>query len=305
MSWFFIALGAPALWGAVNHVDKYIITRYFKSDRGVGSLVIFTSLSGIIMAILIVIFAPHSLGLEIIPAIVIAVNGAILVASFIPYMYAIEHEEASFVTALFQMIPVFVYILALIFLNEQLSTSQILSSALVVVGATIISLDLTHTIRFKAKPFWLMMLSSFMLAVNALIFKVIALDANFWGTAFWEYVGGGIFGIVLLSLMPLYRRQFIATVKLSGAKVVSVNLVAEMMNIVAKLLANFASLLAPLALVWVVNGFQPALVFVYGIILTLFIPKWGKENLSRKVVLQKISAMVVIFVGVVLLLKRS
>jgi drug/metabolite transporter (DMT)-like permease len=111
MSWFFIALGAPALWGLVNHVDKYIISRFFKGDRGVGSLVIFTSFSGLVMSVFIAIFFSHSLVLNVVAAFIIALNGAILVASFIPYMYAIEHEEASFVTALFQMIPVFTYVL--------------------------------------------------------------------------------------------------------------------------------------------------------------------------------------------------
>ncbi len=303
MSWFLIALGAPALWGLVNHVDKYIIKRFFVGDKGVGSLVLFTAASGAIMAIPIGIFAFGSLDIGVIATFVIAVNGAILVASFIPYMYAIEHEEASFVTSLFQLIPVFTYLLAMVFLHEYLTVGQLFASALVVVGAVIISLDLTHTIRFKAKPFWLMVLSSFMLAVNALIFKVIALDANFWGTAFWEYVGGAIFGILLMLFIPLYRQQFIATIKKGGLKVTGVNFVAEIMNIIAKLLANFASLLAPLALVWVVNGFQPMLVFIYGVILTLFIPQWGKEDLSKKTIIQKLCAIAIIFAGVVLLLK--
>ena len=303
MSWFLIALAGPVLWGAVNHVDKYIISRFFKGDRGVGSLVVFTSFSGLIMAIGIAIFSPDSLVFNTAAAFIIAVNGAILVASFIPYMYAMEHEEASFISALWQLIPVFAYVLALIFLNEHLSVVQLLASFLVIIGAVIISLDLAHTTRFKAKPFWLMVLSSFMVAVNALVFKIIALGGNFWGTAFWEYIGGGIFGILLLVLIPLYRQQFFMTIRRGRFKVTGINLIAEGMNIAGKLAANYASLLAPLALVWVVNGFQPLLVFFYGIILTLFIPQWGRENISPKIILQRVSAIIIIFIGVVLLFK--
>lgn len=302
MNWFFVALAAPALWALVNHIDKYIINTYF-TGRGVGSLVLFTSLSGVIISVFILIFKQDSLAIGIAPAIAIAINGALLVASFIPYLYALEDEEASYVTSLFQLIPVFAYLLALVFLHEYLTLSQILASGLVVAGAMLISFDLSHTIRFKARPFWLMMLSAFMLAVNALVFKIIALDGNFWGTAFWEYVGGGIFGILLFSLSRLYREQFIATIQKSKVTVLSLNTASELLNIIAKLLANFASLLAPLALVWVVNGFQPLIVFIYGVLLTLFIPRWGKESLERKAVTQKILAIVIIFIGIVLLFR--
>lgn len=302
MNWFFIALAAPALWALVNHIDKYIISKYF-TGKGVGSLVLFTSLSGVIISVFILMFSYNSLNIGLIPAIIIGVNGAILVASFIPYLYALEDEEASYVTSLFQLIPVFTYFLALIFLHEYLTPIQIFASSLVVVGAILISFDFSHSIRFKIRPFLLMVLSTFMLAVNALIFKIVAVGANFWGTAFWEYIGGGIFGVILFFSFRLYREQFIATIQKSKVTVLTLNTGSELFNIAAKLLANFASLLVPLTLVWVVNGFQPMIVFIYGVILTIFIPRWGKEDLGKKVVIQKVSAMLIIFLGILLLFR--
>jgi uncharacterized membrane protein len=297
MNWFFIALAAPALWAAVNHADKYIVSKYFTS-RGAGSLVLFTSLSGLLFSLFILIFASSSLNIGVIPALVIALNGAILVAAFIPYMHAIGDEEASYVTALYQLIPVFAYFLAFIFLHESLTPHQIAASGLVIAGAILISLEISGTVRFKSKPFWLMILSAFMIAVNSLIFKVVALDANFWGTAFWEYIGGGVFGVLLFALVPIYRAQFLSVIRQNRLAVIGVNTSSELLNVIAKLLANYASLLAPLALVWVVNGFQPLFAFVYGIIITLFLPKIGKEDLSRKTVAQKLLAIIIIFIGV-------
>jgi len=302
MNWLLIALIGPALWALVNHIDKYIVSRYF-TGRGVGSLVLFTSASGLIISLFILIFGYSHLGIGLIPAISIAINGALLVAAFIPYMHALENEEASWASSLYQLIPIFSYILALIFLHETLSLQQIGASLLVVVGAVAISLDLSSKISFKLKPFLLMVLSSFMIAVNGLIFKIVALDANYWGTAFWEYVGGGLFGIILFSSLPLYRTQFISVIKRGKTGVLVVNLLAEILNIIAKLAANFASLFAPLALVWVVNGFQPLIVFIYGIIITVFLPRFGKEDLSKRTVIQKVSAIAVMIVGITLLFK--
>ena len=302
MTWFWIALAAPAVWGAINYVDKYIVTNYF-SGKGVGSLVIFTSLSGAIMAVLILLFNSSSISLSAISAIIIAINGALLVASFIPYLHALEKEEASVISTLFQLTPVFGYFLGLMFLNEHLSLFQIIGSLLIIGGAVTISLNLSKKIQFKLKPFLFMALSSFMIAVNSLVFKLVALQENFWGTAFWEYVGGFAFGAFLFFGIKLYRQQFVATIKVSRNKVLGLNLVSEFMNITAKLLANFAALLAPLALVLAVNGFQPMIVFIYGLILTLFIPKWGKEKISRGILVQKFAAIIIIFVGTYFLFK--
>jgi drug/metabolite transporter (DMT)-like permease len=301
MQWFWIALAAPALWGLVNHVDKYIISKYF-TGKGVGSLVLFTSLSGFIFSIFIVAFDPSVLHFGTLAAIVIAINGTLLVASFIPYLHALEREDASMITALFQLIPIFGYFLALIFLGEHLTQRQLLASSLVVIGSIVISLDLSGKMRFKSKPFFLMILSAFMIAINALIFKIIALQENFWGTAFWEYVGGTIFGLLLFCFIKLYRTQFLATIAQSRVKVLALNSISELLNIFAKLLANFASLLAPLALVWVVNGFQPFIVFIYGLILTFFFPQISRETIDRKTILQKAFSIVLIFAGVYFLL---
>lgn len=298
MNWFLIALIAPAVWAVVNHIDKFIISRYF-SGRGVGSLVIFTSLAGLILSVLILIFSVGEIFIRPASAVLIALNGAILVFSFIPYLYALEKEEASWVSTLFQLIPVFSYFLGLAFLGEHLALKQIFASLLVICGAVFISLDFSQKMSFKWKPLIFMTLSSFLLAVNGLIFKFVALDEKFLGTAFWEYIGGAIFGLFLFTCIPLYRRQFLATIERSRAKVLLLNTVSEGLNIVAKLAINFASLFAPLALVWVVNnGFQPFLVLIFGALLTVFVPSLGKENLDRKNLAQKISAMAAMFVGI-------
>ncbi len=300
MNWFLISLIGPLLWALVNHIDKYIISKYF-TGRGVGSLVIFTGASGFLISLGILIFRPDSVFINFFNALFIAINGAILVVSFIPYLYALEDEEASWASSLFQLIPIYGYFLALIFLGEKLTLIQIIGSILVIIGAIIISTNFVGKIKFKLKPFLLMSLSSFLIALNALIFKIIAIDSDFVGVAFWEYIGGAIFGLGLFSFSRLYREQFIATIAKSRTRVLTINLVSELLNIGAKLAANFASLLAPLVLVWVVNGLQPMFVLIYGIIITLFMPHLGKEDLSLHNVIKKVIAMIVIFIGIYLL----
>ena len=70
---------------------------------------------------------------------------------------------------------------------------------------------------------------------------------------------------------------------------------------IGNLLFQYASLLAPLALVWAVNGFQPVFVLVYGLLITRFFPQVGEENLERKQLMQKAVAILIIFAGTYLL----
>ena len=57
------------------------------------------------------------------------------------YFKAIEKNDASLVVVMFQMIPVFSYILALILFKENLTIRQIVGSIIIILSAIIISFD--------------------------------------------------------------------------------------------------------------------------------------------------------------------
>lgn len=132
-----------------------------------------------------------------------------------------------------------------------------------------------------------MFLASFLVALNGFIFKLVAIQADFWTTSFWEYVGLTILAFALLVFVKSYRKQFFEVVKANKLPVLSLNGLNEVINIIAKFSMNFATLLAPLALVWVVNGFQPFFIFIYGVILTIFFPHLGTETLPKKILYKK------------------
>lgn len=301
MNWFLIALLAPALWSATNHIDKYLLGKYFKGG-GMGSLMIFSSLVGLFVLPFILMFENNVFSIGRWQAFIIVVNGMIWVFGLLPYMYAIAKDEASVVVPLFQMIPIFTYLLGYFFLGEVLTTRQILASMLIITGAVGISLDLNEKLpKIKKDVLALMVLSSFCIALNGFIFKYVALDATFWVTSFWSYVGFVVSAVCLFVFVKSYRTQFLSVIRVNKGPVIGLNILNEVLNVTAMLSITYASLLAPLALVWVVNGFQPLFVFVYGVIITLFLPKVGRESLLKKHLLQKIVAIIVIFVGTYLL----
>lgn len=297
MNWFFIALFAPALWSIGNHLDKYLISKYFKGG-GTGALIIFSSLIGLFVLPFILIFKLNVLEIQLNHALLIMGSSIVSLIAILIYLYVLKRDEASIVVPLFQTIPVFSYILAHYLLGENLTNRQIFGSLLVILGSVGISLDLTSNIpKLKTVVFLLMAISSFLIALSGLIFKFVAIQADFWTTSFWGYLGDTLVGIFFLVFIRSYRDQFVSVIKLNELPIIGLNGLNEVINVIASLCLKFASLLAPLALVWVVNGFQPFFVFLYGLILTIFFPKLGTESLLKKHLAQKIIAILIIFLG--------
>ena len=301
MNWFFIALLAPALWSVTNHIDKYLLGRYFK-HKGTGALIIFSSLIGFFVLPVILLFQPNVLGIQPLHALLIMGGSVISLLGILAYLYALGRDEASIVVPLFQTIPVFAYILGFIVLGEILSLQQIIASFLVITGAVGISLDLNQgRARLKITVLLLMLIASFLIAFSSLIFKFVAIQADFWTTSFWAYVGSALVGVFFLVFVKKYRDQFVSVFKSNKIPAIGLNGLNEIIDVVASLSLRYATLLAPLALVWTVNGFQPFFVLLYGVILTLFFPQLGRESLLKKHLLQKLVAIAIIFLGTYLL----
>lgn len=291
----------PALWSVSNHLDKYLISKYFKS-AGVGSLIIFSSLFGIFVLPFILLIEPNVLRIQPYHIFILWLNSLLYVLGIIAYLYALRKDEASIVVPMFQMIPVFGYVVAYFILGETLNTKQILASLLIIVAAVALSLDLSGTKpKIKTIVLLLMVLSSFLISIGGVLFKLAALEATFWISTFWSYVGLASIGVFLYAFITSYREQFLFVMQSNKIPVIGLNSFNEIINAGASLATSFASLLVPITLVWVVNDFQPFFVFVYGVILTLFFPRLGTESLIKRHVIQKVLAIIVMFVGTYIL----
>ncbi len=117
---------------------------------------------------------------------------------------------------------------------------------------------------------------------------------------FWYQIGLLLIGIILLCIKG-FRVPFIKAVKNNGKRYLFLNITNETINLVANALFNFANLTAPVALLNVLNGFQGAFAFILGVLGTIFIPKYIKEDLSKKVVIQKVICIILSIIGLIVL----
>jgi uncharacterized membrane protein len=288
------------LWAVSVHFDKYLVERFFKQSN-VAVLLLFTAFVGLALLPFIAFYQPDVLGLGFGSAALIMLSGIFYMIAMLLYLRALQTEEASVVAPFFQAGPLFGYVLAYLVLGETLSGRQMTGGALIIVGALIVSLRFGHLGgTFKMQLAMLMLACGFIMALSGLIFKIFALKIDFWDTIFWMFVGEAIFGAALL-VITSYRNEFVRLVRTHTTALLSINASNELINLGGSLGNRFALTLAPLSLVQAIGSTTTLFVFLFGVALSLFFPRLGRENLSARELVQKGIAAVFVATGVALI----
>ena len=299
MSWILFAFSGPVLWAISTHLDKYLVERFFKHSD-VAVLVLFTAFVGVLLLPLIWLFEPSVTSPDGRSIALIMLSGILYMGAMLLYLQALQTEEASVVAPFFQVSPLFGYLLGYFVLGETLSPRQLAGGALIVVGALIVSVRFGRSAGvFKTRLALLMLACGLALALSALIFKIFTLEVDFWTTTFWLFVGEGLFGAALL-LIGSYRRQFVALLRTKTTALLTINFSNELINLGGGLGNRYALIFAPLSIVQAIGSTTTVFVFGFGIILSLFFPKLGREDLSGRELAQKAVAAGLVAVGVAL-----
>jgi uncharacterized membrane protein len=276
MSWLLLAFCGPVLWAISTHIDKYLVEKYFK-DSGVGALLIFTALVGIPFMPLIAAFTDVT-GIGRVGMIVTSISGLLYLTAIYFYLRALQQEEASVIAPLFQTSTLFTYIIAYFVLHETLTGWRLAGGLLVMASALVGSYEPGGTRHFKLGIVAPILVCTATLAGSAVMFKFFAIQDAFWPVTFWSFAGQAVFGAVL-----------------------GINAANELINLGGGLAARYASLLGPISLVQAIGGTTSFFVFAFGVLLSLFFPKLGREDMSRRSLIQKGIAVTLIVAGVILI----
>jgi uncharacterized membrane protein len=297
MSWFFIALWAPFFLACANHNDKFLLSTYLKT-KSVGSIVIPSSLLSGVTVPIILLIQPDAYHVSIVEGTALVATGMASVFAAVCYLYALNIDEASFVTPFYQTVPIFAYFLGYFFLGETVTLVQGLGSFVVIAGALALSFEFGQRgMRFKRTVVALMLAASLLSAVNGVVFKLIAVERGFWVSLFWGFVGQVMAGLILVLCVPSYRRDFLALFRQHKAAAVCLIALSKLLFSGSEAITLYATLLAPVALVLLVSSFQPLFVFILGIVLTLFFPRVAKESLGDMKMLQKVAGIGLMLAG--------
>lgn len=269
MHWFFIAILAPIFWSVNTHFDKFILSKH-SQGRGVGSVFLFSTFFSAVFAFGIFVFKGNeilsysnlqNLFLFIIPGLLNALG-------FYFYLKSLQTEESSIVVALFQLSPVFAYFSGYLVLGETLTSTQVFASLAILLGAGILSFDIEdigNKISIKWRMVSYIALAALCFAFNDVLFKKFTIyEGSFTTSLFWQHVGIFIIGLCFFFFAKNFRRDFFYLISSSRARIFVLNGTSEFFYVCGNLISNFATLLAPVALILVVNTYQAVFTFFIG-----------------------------------------
>jgi uncharacterized membrane protein len=294
MIWLLLTLGAVAIWSITSISDKFVLDKLIKEP--LVPTTIYAGL-GIIFTIVIVLFQGinHISSVNIVLAII---SGGFYLLMAIYYFKAVCVEEISRVNPLFYLSNVLITIFATIFLGEVLSISKYAAIIMLIIGAILISVKELKSPRLDLGTFY-MILAAIFTAANMLINKIVLNTTDFWTVFAWNRVGSFLF---MIPIFYIYRKQIkLAFKKMSKKAYVIVN-INEVLNLSGVILITLAISLGFVSVVTGISAIQPLFIFILTIILSVFFPRFIKENISKHILAQKLTAIILIVAGAILLI---
>lgn len=291
MDWLVFALLSPAFWGLNNVFNKFLMVKKF---RGYYSLVSYLNFLDLFFAAIIYFAVPISASF---PYVVFAMLvGLLPVLAFWFYTKALMVEEISRITPLFQFIPIFVVFLSALFLNEILNIQKYFGIVLIVLTSILISYRKSKRGKSFSSAFRLMIPFSFILSIYTIVLKSLLAFLDYWSIFFWMIIGSFL-GVLFLLIFSKPRREFVNNLPNLGIRTFIIALGGECAYLMGVIFSLIAMSLGYVSLVSALSGLQHFFVFMYMLGLSIFMPKILKEEINRQVVISKISAIALMFVG--------
>ncbi len=294
MSWVLLSILAAFVFALANIIDKFLLTKWIKEPL---ILVLILSAVGLLIGLSVYLFHGFSFlsGFNIAMALI---AGVIYMFGMFLYYKAAKIEEISKVMPLVYLSPLFILILATIFLGEIFTSIKYLGIFFLVSGAISISSKNFTKINFNL-AFWFAILSALMFAIIAILTKYLLNFADFW--TIFSYIRFGAF-LASIPLFYFYLKDFYPPIKEFGLKSIGFASFNMVLLLGAVLLLTIATSIGDVTLVNALASIQPLFVLFLATILTVFFPSFLKEEVNKSLVFQKISAITLIFIGTLLII---
>ena len=298
MSWLAIVILAYFLLAVSALGDKYILAGPPNSK----SYSFYVGILGILILVLIpfVGFSAPSL-----PQIFMALAaGIVLILANFCYFTALEHFELSRVApAIGGILPLFTFGFVYLFAGgkENLGWDELIAFILLILGSIFITFKKEKIISLKSLR--LSALAAFLFAGTFILTKYVYLSQPFWSGFFWMRIGGFLAALCFLFSREIkdeiFRKKFSF-----GKKTGAIFLANQAVGAGAFLLQNWAIALVPLSFLPFVNaleGTKYAFLLIFATLFSLKFPAIFKEEISRRVILQKIISVLLIATGLTIL----
>lgn len=293
MSWLAIALLGHLANAGAFVIDKILLVGKMKYP----AVYVFYISALALLSLLAVPFVE----IEILPTslwVAAVVAGATFTYGLLAFFTALKNAEASRVVPLVgAAVPLWTFGIAWVTLGERLTNLETFGVVLLAVGAVLISYEQKGK-DIKLKDAGMAILAGALFALSFTYTKAVFNEQSFWSGFIWIKL------ISFIAVLPLLINS--ATRKRllkpdNQTKPTPLFFVGQISGAIGFVLLNYAIELAPrVTIVNALQGIQYAFLFIMLAILGWFAPRLLKENFSKKVLAQKLFALLILAGGLYL-----
>ena len=297
MNWLLIAIIAHSLFALVFIVDKFLLSKTVLKP------VAYAFYIGL-LEIFVLVLIPFGFVVPSFEQIIASfIAGALFIYALIFLYRAFQISDVSKIAPVVGgAIPIFTLILTYLFLEERLLTNQAIAFSLLVIGGMIILWPKKHKKIselpevFLVRGLSIALLAAFLMASSFVLTKFVFTYQPFISGFIWIRLGGFL-GACSLFLWPSNRQIILDTTKAIKIKTIGLFSVNKGVAGLAFILLNYAIFLGSVTLVNALQGIQYAFLFIITVILSKKFPQILREQISRRIIIQKIIAILLISLG--------
>ena len=254
-----------------------------------------------ISIVMLVLFPlPHGIGFA--PVAAVFASAMISSLAVVLVLEIMRKEDVARVSPITATAPVFVAILAMLFLGEDLALHQWLAILAVVTGAVAISFkwDSGGAAHFHKRPFFILMAASVLIAVSNVFNKYALGFMSFWNSASLVFLFSAVL-FIGICFRPSVLREIAALRDRTGT--VGFTLANQAAAMAATVLAYWAIKLSPVALASTIFNSKPLFIFAFSGLAARIAPGFlFHEKSSRKLLLARAGATLLVVGGLVLMI---
>ncbi len=304
MLWLYITILAYFLNAISITIDKFLITKEIPKPAA------YTFNIGMLNIFIVLVLLPWSFHWLTPRQIFWALSGGALFTAALYFMYqALKRYEASRLAPYIGSLnPLFIFVLASLFLGETLTHRQLIAFFLILIGGFLISWEFSSPQEKRSLSrkdyffiFSLATLSAFLFAASYTITKYVYDFTNFLNGFVWTRFGL-ILGALFLLIFPKHRQEIKEERHTTKPKAGALFLFGQSMGGLSYLLVNYAFSLNSVTLVQGMQGLQYGFLFLITLVLSKKFPQIIKEKTSPKILAQKIIALIILGIGLYFLM---
>lgn len=289
---FLFSILAGFIYSWINVLDKAVINRYIRNPI---FIIFVLNVIALVFSVIILLITRQAMVSW--SWLLVFLSGFLFTVGDIFYFYALKIGEPSRVIPLFSLVNIFTVIISALFLGEVFNPLKYLGIGIIIFGSIVITSSRNIFSAFKSKILGLATMASIGYSGSIVINKYLLRDYSFWTVFGYQRLFVGLASLlIILIYFNEIKRMF-----LELKKYMLLISIGEVLNTGAAFIFVVATAYWYVSMVAAVSSVQYLFLFIWAVIISRFKPSLFAEEINRKIIFQKMTAIVLIVVGIYLI----